>query len=363
MNFIYLFFKPLKQKNKVTFVSRQSNTETLDFRMLRENIENNSSLQVDVLCKKLDKGVGNTFGYFLHMFSQMHSFATSKVIVTDSYCILLSILRHKKNTACIQTWHALSAVKKFGCETVGREDGSSEVVATEMKMHHNYDYVLCSSDVTAEYFCKGFGCTKDKITKIGLPRIDYINQRKPDIRKAIFRKYPELEDKNKKNIIYVPTMRRGRGVDVNGIIDRLDFNRFNLVVRLHPLEIDNESYEKREGVIYDNDFLSYDMLEVADIVISDYSSFVVESSLRDIPLFLYIYDVNEYGKYNGLNMDFESEAIGKYAFRNCDEMISSFDSAYDMDALRIFRKKYVDIDMADCTKQLSEFIERLVYEN
>ncbi|NLD11624.1 MAG: hypothetical protein GX671_07745, partial [Clostridiales bacterium] len=272
-------------------------------------------------------------------------------------------LRHKKNTACIQTWHALSAVKKFGCETVGMEDGSSAVVAKEMKMHHNYNYVLCSSDVTADYFCKGFGCTKEKIIKIGLPRIDYINRKKPDIKKAILKQYPELDDSNKKNILYVPTMRRGRGVDVNGIIERLDFNRFNLIVHLHPLEIDNESYEKREGVIYDNDFLSYDMLEVADIVVSDYSSFVVESSLRDIPLFLYIYDVDEYGRYNGLNMDFETEAIGKYAFKNCDQLVSSFDSVYDIDALKTFRHKYIDINTINCTRQLSGFIERLVYDN
>jgi CDP-ribitol ribitolphosphotransferase len=36
-------------------------------------------------------------------------------------------------------WHALSAVKKFGWQTVGSEDGTRERTARIMRMHKGYD--------------------------------------------------------------------------------------------------------------------------------------------------------------------------------------------------------------------------------
>lgn len=360
MNFIYLFYRPLRRKNRVTFVSRQSNSESLDFRLLREELEKDGTVEVRVLTRKLDKGAGNAWRYFLHMFSQMHCFATSRVVVTDSYCILLSILRHGRGLKVIQIWHAVSAVKQFGWQTVGRADGSSPLVAREMKMHNNYDHILSASDVTATSFCKAFGYGANAIVKIGLPRIDYIKRPKPETREAILARYPELADSSKKNVLYVPTMRKGRNVDVNGIIERLDLSRFNLIVRLHPLENNKDGYIKEDGVFYDEEFNSYDLLEVADMVVSDYSSYVVEASLLDIPLYLYVYDIEEYKENTGLNVDFSREAIGKYAFTDCGDLVAAFDEPYDLEALRTFRNKYIDIDTTDCTKQLADFIMRLI---
>ena len=101
LNIIYLFIKLIPTKNKITMISRQSNDEPMDFRLIREEIEKrDKNIKVVVLAHQLDGGINSTLlnkiKYVFHMFRQMYNIATSKVVILDSYCILISILKHKK---------------------------------------------------------------------------------------------------------------------------------------------------------------------------------------------------------------------------------------------------------------------------
>ena len=356
MNFIYIFYKLGSTRRKVTLISRQSDEPSVDFLMLKERLEQDENLEVVVLTRTLGHGLGGKISYFGHMFTQMHHLATSQVVVLDSYCILASVLHHKKSLCIIQMWHASCAIKKFGHQTIGEQDGTSEATARIMRMHKNYDFVLCASDVTAEYFCQAFDVTKDKIVKNGLPRLDYIRADKEKMREKIFSAYPQL--KGKKNILYVPTFRKNRVVDVESLIKNVDLDRYNLIVRLHPLDLQAGNFKKVDGVIYETDFYSFDLLKAADIVISDYSAFVVEASFAGKPVYLYVYDEEEYLKTTGLNVNYANEAIGKYAFRDAGELCRAMEDDYDFAALNTFCSKYIDVNTDDCTGQLVDFIGR-----
>ena len=139
LNIVYIPFKLFKTQNKVTYISRQSDTPSLDFNLLISQIKkrDKEAKQV-VLTKKIGKGVFGKITYALHMFVQLYHLATSKVIVIDSYVIAVSVLKHKKSLRIIQIWHALGAIKKFGYQVIGKKEGSSDVVARGMKMHKNY---------------------------------------------------------------------------------------------------------------------------------------------------------------------------------------------------------------------------------
>ena len=114
MNFIYKFFKLLKTRNKITFISRQSNKIGIDFKLLIEEIKRQSpDTKTVVLNKELNKSIISKILYFFHMFVQMYHISTSKVIILDGYCIMISILKHKKDLKVIQIWHALGSLKKF----------------------------------------------------------------------------------------------------------------------------------------------------------------------------------------------------------------------------------------------------------
>lgn len=355
-----------KKKGKVAIISRESDEPTLDIAMLEDELRRRG-LEVETLTKLFtkDKGLGGAAGYLGTVAKQEAAVLKADVVVLDTYCIPVSMLPHRSKTKVIQMWHALSAVKKFGWQTVGSEDGTAERTAMLMRMHRGYDYVICPSDVTADYFAEAFRIDKSKIVKLGLPRIDYIlNVTKGDGRyKAfgeIYALYPHLASSEKKVVLYVPTFRKGSMPDVKSLAEALDPDKYELIVRLHPLYREESDLPQADNIIYEENIPTFDLLAAADIIISDYSSLVVEGSLADKPMYLYTYDLDKYEETTGVNMDFGAETIGKYTFRDAKELAAAMEEEYDMDALRAFRRKYVDVDTENCTGQLADFIESLI---
>lgn len=351
-----------KRAKKIAIISRESNSKTLDISMLEAELLKRGC-DVTVLSKLLTKEKSlKALGYIGHIMKQEAAILASDVVVLDTYCIPASMIPHRKGTKVVQMWHALGAIKQFGWQTVGKPGGSSEKTAKLMKMHHGYDYVVCASDVTADHFSEAFKTDPGSIVKYGLPRIDYIKsvaagERHDGTAAKILSKYPQLKDQRKKTVLYAPTFRKGKAVDVQSLVKALDPDKYDIVVKLHPLYRGDAEEHSGPNVIFDETFPSYDWLSVADIVISDYSSYVIESTLADKPLFIYAYDLEDYAESTGLNIDFDSEPIAPYVFRDAKELAACIDSgAYDMEALRSFRDRYIDINTNNCTAALADFI-------
>ena len=366
---------------KVSIISRESDSRTLDIAMLEAELRRRG-IDVRVLSRLLTKDRGlKSLAYAGEVLKQEAAILRSDVVVLDTYCIPASMLPHRRGTKVLQIWHALGAIKKFGWQTVGMEGGSSERTARIMRMHRGYDYVACASDVTAEHFCEAFDVSPERIVKCGLPRIDYIRsvasgERRDDVLRRIYASYPGLRDAKaagKKLVLYAPTFRRGKAVDVRSLADAIDRDKFELVVKLHPLyRVDADEKILRcaqddsgviddRGVIFDEDFASFDWLAAADIIISDYSSLVIESTLADKPLFIYVYDLEDYTANTGLNIDFDAEPVAPYVFRDAASLADALERDYDMDALRAFRDRYIDTDYESrgCTEQLADLIEAM----
>lgn len=355
-----------KDRKRISIISRESDKRTLDVAMLEAELLRRGC-DVRVLSKLLtkDKSI-KAIGYAGHVLKQEAAILASDVVVLDTYIIPASMLPHRKGTKIVQMWHALAAIKKFGWQTVGKEGGSSEKTARLMKMHNGYDYVVCASDITAEHFSEAFKTDRNKIVKYGLPRIDYIRSvasgdRHEEMFGRILKVYPQLKN-DKKTILYAPTFRRGKAVDVQKLVNALGPDKYNIVVKLHPLYRGEAA--KTEGgfdtVIFDEVFSSNDWLAAADAIISDYSSFVIESTLADKPLYIYVYDLEEYVENTGLNIDYEKEPIAPYVFRDAETLAGAIGKDnYDMAALRAFRDRYIDINTDNCTAALADFIESL----
>lgn len=355
-------------RGRVAIISRESDSKTLDIAMLEAELRKRG-INVKVLNKLLTKEKSmKMLGYAGHILKQEAAILDSDVVVLDTYCIPVSMIPHRRGTKVIQMWHALGAIKKFGWQTVGMEGGSSEKTARIMKMHKGYDYVVSASDITADHYCEAFGIDRGKIIKYGLPRIDYIKsvatgERRADVRRRILSAYPELASADKRTILYAPTFRHGKAVDVEGLAKKIDTVCNTLVVKLHPLY--RGDAKTAGGVIYDERFTSYEWLSVADVVISDYSSFVIEASLAEKPLYIYAYDLDEYAESTGLNVDYYEEPIAEYVFKDADSLSEQLSREYDLDALRAFRERYIDIETGDpdegrCTSELADFIESIM---
>ncbi len=225
-----------------------------------------------------------------------------------------------------------------------------------MCLHKNYDYVLAPSPITKDYYCSAFNVNESSIKYIGMPRIDYILEEKDTIK--IYEEYPEL--RGKINVLYVPTFRKGKKIKIGKLIKNFDINKYNLIIKLHPLDHKKYENEAKAGIIFENKFTTYELFSVADRIVTDYSSLAIESSLLEKPLYFYTYDLEEYKKDPGLNFDFEKEELGKYMAKTPEKLLELLEQQYDYSALKEFKNKYITVNTKNCANELAKYILELI---
>lgn len=350
---VYFFIKLLPAKRKVVFISRQSDKPSLDFMLLEAEIKRrDSSIETVFLAKRVEKTFIDNAANMPNVLRQMYHLATSRACIADGYNMAISVLRHKSELKVFQIWHALAAIKKFGYQTLNTE--KKRKIARLMRMHKNYDYIISGSPAMTGFFAKAFNYPESSFAALGLPRIDYLLSRE-ERRNAqkIYQKYPELRDKKK--ILYAPTFRENGNYKVNELIASADLNEFALIIKPHPGMRLGESIRER-GAHDCEGFSSMQLLSVADIVITDYSAFSVEAAVLERPVYLYVYDYEEYKEYPGLNIDLYAELPG-CVFADASELFSSIKCGeYNLEAIRRFKAKYVCNADGTATRDICDFV-------
>ncbi len=352
LKFIYCFIKlfPTK-KNTVTLLSRQSDKASIDFCLLKEEFEKRK-YKVKILTKKIPKSLLGKIGYGFYTIKTMYYISTSEICIVDGYSIPISVLKHKKGLVIAQIWHAMGAIKKFGYQVINKGEGSSSDVARIMQMHKNYDFVTSTSNVTKKFYEGAFGVESEKVKVLGMPRVDYLLE-KDDKVKELVEKYPIL--KEKKNIVYVPTFRKNKTIDIQKIIDAFNKEGYNLIIRLHPLDKSNVEEKYKIG----QEFNTSELLKIADYVISDYSAIAFEASALNKPLFFYIYDVNDYKENRGLNINLKEEMKSNTYSDIKDIADAIYHEKYNYEELENFRKKYVETLDTHNTQRIIDYIIEL----
>ena len=360
MKCIYSLLKMFKTQNKITFMSRQTNTRNIDFEMIIEEMKKrDSSLKIVVLNKRLEEDWKSRIKYGFYMFKQMYHMATSKVIIIDSYAILVSILKHKKDTKVIQIWHALGSLKKFGYSILGKKEGRNKTTAQVMEMHKNNDFILTSSEISKKYFMEAFNAKEEQMKVLGLPRIDFLQSKieEKNMKEKFYSIYEEADNK-KENILYVPTHRKNKNVDVKKVIKSVDYTKYNLIVKMHSgkeyIYVDKKRIEK--GVF----FLGLELLHVTDYIITDYSAIVYEASLVNKPIYFYIYDYDEYMKNRGVYIDYKKEMPGLIS-KNIHVIMQAIENNKCNKAkAEEFANKYIENRNINVTATLCDFIQELM---
>lgn len=363
LNLIYFFIKLIPLKKQIVYISMQSDDISLDFKLLKEDIEKrDKNIRQVFLCKKMKSGLNKKSDYVIYVlkmigyvFKAMFYLATSKVCITESYCVPISILKHKKELKIIQIWHASGAVKKFGYQILDKQEGKSKEVAQLMCMHKNYNYIIAPSNATKEIFCQAFNMSKDNVVKLGLPRLEYITNDKFDKSEEIYKEYPELKEKNV--ILYVPTFRKEKQIDLTEILNYdLDTNKYRMIIKLHPLE----NTDVPEKFKIDKKYLSYDLLKIADYIITDYSAILIEASCLEKPMFVYLYDIKQYSEDRGLNINLKKE-LSTFTSNSFSDIMSKIEkNDYNVREVTNFKNKYIEIDPTNTISELSKFIFKLL---
>ncbi|MCI2255200.1 CDP-glycerol glycerophosphotransferase family protein [Domibacillus sp. PGB-M46] len=228
-----------------------------------------------------------------------YELCTAKVVITNFRTTDLYVKR--KNQYYIQTWHSSLRLKQI------EKDAETSLPAHYVKMakedSKKCDLLLSGCKYSTDIFKKSFWYDGE-IFEYGSPRNDLLFQNNKNKRAEVLKKLHVPP--GKKIVLYAPTFRKNNSTDVYDLnyaeINEKLKNKFGgewvVFVKLHPHLI-NQTNEFTHGE-HVLDVTKYDdiqeLLLVADILISDYSSLMFDFSITKRPCFLYVPDVKEYVK-------------------------------------------------------------------
>lgn len=363
MSVLFLPYRRLKvQNNKITFLSNRSDRLTGNIKSVFFEMTKLENADITVLCKKggLKANLPNLFKFF-------RLYATSRVVFVDDYYHFLTYLKKKDDVKLIQLWHACGAFKTFGFSRLGRDS----YLRQSSPNHRQYDYVIVSSDEVIPYYAEGFGIAMEKIIALGSPRCDVLENE--DYKKRFIKKFykenPNLKDK--KIILFAPTFRGGGmgnchypvgKLDTEKILSNLD-DEWVIAVKMHPYLKERpyrpEKYRDRI-VDFTAQYDVNDLLFVADLLITDYSSVIFEASIVGVPMLFFAFDLNEYSRDRDFYCNFASFVPGKIVLTT-DEIITAVkNNDYKLELVEPFKNRYFGNSTGNATENVVDFTKELL---
>ncbi len=354
---IYAPIKLFKAQNRIVYLSRQSNDKSIDMLLLEAEIKKQSPKTQQVFrLRMIPDGFAEKIKYCFGVVGDMYYLSTARVAILDTYSIPVSCLKHKKSLKVVQMWHALGAVKKFGLQSLGTKEGRDEKISKAMCMHKNYDYVLAPSKAAARFYMEAFGCSSDKIKICSLPRVDYILNGNSAVQR-FYSDNPSFS--HKKLILYLPTFREREAYAADELISEFEdmSDDYNLIISVHPLF---SKLKPDEKFGCNGNYSTYDLMKVADCIITDYSACAFEASLLMKPLYFFVPDYEQYIRERGANVDLKAE-LNDAVFENARDLFSAIKSKnYNFDMLYAFKSKYVENTNNNNAEILAKFICMLI---
>lgn len=355
MNFIYFFMKLAPtDNNKVVFLSRQTNTPSDDFLMLKDKLEEmKPDVKIVMFTQRVDNSPKGLISFAQTTLKSMRELASARVCVLDSYWPAVSVLKHKKELAVIQLWHAMGKIKKSGYQSLGKKFGRSNMIAKEMRMHRNYDVIIAGGRAFNPFYCASFGVEPDILYNVGLPRMDKLREGVSEARERFDKAYPWM--KGRKIILYAPTFRKGQTLEPTELVNAFAFNRKQmLVIKRHPNQLLN--LESIEPAITCCKVSTATMLSVCDCIITDYSAITIEAALLGKPVYFYLFDYEDYMAHNGLNVKLFDE-FPDCIFTDPEKLMEAINKGdYDYDNYRRFCEKYLPDLNGRATDKISALI-------
>lgn len=351
---------------KVVFLSRRSDTLSLDFQLLKRELQRLCpEITVEAICDYQASATAGIARFALSTLKSMRELATSQVCVLDAYWPAVSLLQHKPDLTVIQMWHALGKIKQSGLAAVGHRDGRPPEVARALHMHEGYDYIIAGAPAWNRFYCESFGCTPDRLVNIGLPRADVLARNHEQAKCELREKHPELA--GKRVVLYAPTYRKhASGQDPiagqRALIQRLArSDDFVLAVKSHPNQPLDDAFPQAGNCLPLPDVGTLDLLPAVDLVVSDYSATLIEAATARTPFLLYCFDYDEYLQSNGLNLDLPA-VFPHLLHRDPDSTAHAVEDflhgMYPREEFDVFANTYTLPPTGHATRNLAELVIR-----
>jgi CDP-glycerol glycerophosphotransferase (TagB/SpsB family) len=322
--------------------------------MLKENI---NCIYEALDCKKV------VFAKMLphslkHIIQVRRYMLTSKVIVTDDYMKYFRAVRLRPEQKVVQLWHAGGAFKRFGLDAPSRLTRLEEY-----RTHSQYSDVCVTSENVRQFYAHAFGVDMEVIKALGSPRTDAIldSEKVKASREVICQKHPLLKDK--KVYVYLPTFRENGGAltDFDPMIDWAKLNDDLaddevFVIGRHPVmkkEFFKDFYSRIKDYTVDP---TPELLAIADVIITDYSSVIFDASLMDKSMVFYCPDYGSYER--DFYLDYDKDLPGEIVTDSSKllDALRRAETEESKEKVRAFREK----QMGACDGKSTERIAKLI---
>ena len=224
------------------------------------------------------------------------------VVLMDDFQPMVYKVPLPEHVKVIQLWHASGAFKTVGYSRLGKPGGPTPF----SRGHRLYTHAIVSSRHDVPFYAEAFGMPETKVVPTGIPRMDmfFDEETKAAAAERAYEAVPQAREKN--TILFAPTF-RGTGpmtayydydlIDLDGLYEVCEQQDSIVIFKMHPFVSDAiEIPEAFTDRFIDATELREvnDLLLVADLVITDYSSLVFEYSVLDRPMLFFAYDLEEY---------------------------------------------------------------------
>ncbi|MFI9050105.1 CDP-glycerol glycerophosphotransferase family protein [Streptomyces sp. NPDC053427] len=278
-------------------------------------------------------------------------------------------LTKRPETTYLQTWHG-SALKNMGFDQPALKAQTRRQQAEQQRSLDRFDRFLCRSEHDVRTLAKAFRLKEKTLLRVGYPRNDALVKSRQREAELGHRERGELAAElgipdDKTVLLYAPTFRKAGGrhgrftlpFDVERFAEQFG-DRYVLLVRSHYLNhvVLPPTVEGRViDVSARHDVTP--VLELADGLITDYSSVMFDYALLDRPLVFFTYDYDEYvHEGRGTYFDLLEHAPGPVVRTEEDfyETLKSFDTqALEYAAARKeFVAKFGEYDRGDAAQSI-----------
>ena len=288
-----------------------------------------------------------------------YDMATANYIFFNDNFMPLSKLHFHPDAALIQLWHGEGAMKR-SCLAMKLPPKEAKRLK---KANEKMTATVVSSKAVIPVYEETFGMPASKIYPLGAPRTDYFFTviDKGAVRRKVCDKYGL--DPAKKLVLYAPTFRDDECQNAH-LMEHFPFADFaaledySLMVRLHP-QIGGEIGAK-EGFADVSDSASVNEIALAaDILISDYSSIIMDFTVQNKPMVFFAFDLEEFSEHGrGFYFDYESYVPGAVV-KTGEELIELFKQGdFHEEKIEAFRNFNFDyLDKYNCIRVIEQLVK------
>lgn len=333
------------KKNRVLLISNYSKALTDNFEIL--NNELSEYFDVKVLLHEYNNSFIGKIRYVFFCLKQVCYINTSKIILTDTFSMSVSLMKKKEEVKVIQLWHASGAFKKFGHDVPNR-----------LYELNNTDYCIITSKNVVDIYANALNIKSENVLPFGNPRTDCLFDKEyvEKTNKGLRQKYGfSLNDTV---VTYAPTLMQRRDkkdyLDFEKLIKELNNEKFKFVQKIHPRE---ETINVNGAIDLQNEKIS-NILIMTDILITDYSSIIFEFLINKSKLYFFVPDFAKFDEKTGFYIDKNDfEQLGEVCenYTDLKSKIEEFKS-YDVNNQWV-KEFYFDDNDGKSTQRLINFLK------